>query len=153
MWGQWFGTLLYPTILFVIGLYATLNPSRTKELLGIPGRGLNRAALKYYEQELATLEGLHANSYNLLLWLAWNVLDVMTYVFWFSIAYTLVFVGLFLTFAKMHGTSFGGGFVALASGGVLGRARSMRDTMKSLYDYDKKTEKLKKLIASIKSKL
>ncbi len=87
--------VIYATVLFLIALFATVYTSTARRLMGLPLKSLKRLALRDYKLELATLESIHGNSYNFLLWIFWNIFYVGRVIFWIMIYYVLLTIGFF----------------------------------------------------------
>jgi hypothetical protein len=146
---------IYATILFVIGtaisLAASAYPEGARRLLGMPGRRAKMSLLKFSENELRSLEVIHENAYYLLLWLAWSGLEVLNYLL---LMFVISGVGNFVAYAitgKLLWTTWFAGFVSSSIAVIGGRTQRCRQTVMSLYNYEKETEKLKRNISLIKA--
>jgi uncharacterized membrane protein YbhN (UPF0104 family) len=146
--------MIYATVLFLIGFFASVYPSKMREMLGLPVRGINKSALKFYENQLQIIEALHGNTYTLVLFLAWNAMGLATYLFWmFVLAIIISFVGYEIQGKVVSTMSFGITFLSLGIGGATGKAQRMRLVLKDLYSFDTRAVKLREQITSIKEKL
>src|SRR5579871_2102009 len=123
---QWFWKpeVLYPTLLavalFLVGtsvsVLASAYPEKTKRMLTLPGRGMNRSVLKHYEIELDFLERIHDNSYQMTLWLAWSVMSILRYLFWMWFLVGAISLAFLLKTGRPLLPSFGEAFLVATVG-------------------------------------
>lgn len=67
--------IIYTTVLFLISVGIGLYQSEVRGLMKIPGKKIQSRALRRLEGELHVITSLHENSYRLLLWVLWHIVD------------------------------------------------------------------------------
>jgi hypothetical protein len=145
--------VIYATVLFLIALLATVYTSATRRLFGLPIKGLKRLALRDFEHELAELKAIHGNSYQFLLWIFWNIFYTARVIFWIWILSALLTAG-FIIFKRplpLIGTL--SALPSTAFGAIIGRSQKVYHVLTALYDYDRRTARLKEGIAALRVEL
>jgi hypothetical protein len=137
--------ITFAVLLFVASALISLFSQEIKDFLRTwPKTKMAALALKDLRNQLAVLNNLHNDSYQLTLWFVWGLVSVVITSLWAN----LIVVALFfiMDYPRFPTTvSLGSTF----SGVVIGQAFKMRQTMNQLYNYDRSVEDLKKRIATL----
>jgi hypothetical protein len=152
---EWFKKpeVIYSTILFLlatgISVYSSVYPSKVKGLLHLPGKKMRESTIRRLEGELSVLNALNNDSYRLLLWAIWNVLNVMNFVVWSQIASgSLNLIGYFIT-GKWLWTGVSP-LIFSALGAALGRFGVAYRIVNGLLKIDERKAELEKDIATMR---
>jgi hypothetical protein len=148
---EWFKKpeVIYTTMLAVIGIAVALYPTHIRRGLRWPRqmmtRGMIRSLLKFSKDELAALELLHNNPYNLVLWLAWNLFSLVKWVFWGVVAGAILnFAIYFITKDVWYRSPLS--LIWVLPGVIYGRGGRLSGTLRGLFHFDTTTATLKNTI-------
>jgi hypothetical protein len=143
-------TIVFSLILFFISSGFSLFPSEARAVLKIPINWIKQSLLAMYEKELAALELLHDNTYQLVLWGLWSMTSLMKYlgliIFWTAV----LNVALYFIAGRLLVTNILTPFALPIFGSLMGRFTQTSKVIRGLYDYDARTARLKELIEIIR---
>jgi hypothetical protein len=146
-------TIVFSLILFFVNAGLSLFPSETRAVLKIPIKRIKQSLLAMYEKEIAALELLHDNTYQLVLWGLWSMTSLMKYIgliiFWTAV----LNVALYFIAGRLLVTNILTPFALPIFGSLMGRFAQTSKVIRGLYDYDARTARLKEMIEIIKADL
>lgn len=135
-------------VLFSVGILVSLFSAEIKRFMAYwPGRTAQSAALNTNTNRLKLLESIHGNTYNLVLYLAFNATGLVTMALIWSI---ILLVG---------SAIFNHGIVARAwvgptvTGMCVSKIQMIGRDIKDLYNYDQVSAELRKSIESLKKSM
>jgi hypothetical protein len=145
--------------LFVVSIIVSLYAAEIRRWFRKPGQKLKEASLEDYRRDLAMLNRLHNNPYQLFLWALWSVLTTIVFVMWIGIAIGVVSLVIY-EFRTPKVTQAPRGFWSIfitiggpLSGAFIGRAFGMYKVVMGLYDYENMVQILTKRISSLEQRL
>lgn len=135
-------------ILFIIGSVVSLFSTEIKRFVAYwPGRTAQAAALNMDTNRLRLLENIHGNTYNLVLYLAFNATGLVTTAFFWSM---ILVVG---SAIFNHGVVAREWVIPVVIGMCVGKVQMVARDIRDLYHYDKISAELRNSIESLKNKM
>ena len=149
---SWFAKpeTIYATVLFALGILVSLFGPELKQFYKASSLKVNEKIILNTSIELARLDRLHNNAYELVLWALWGAVSVAKYSLYLMVALALFTI---VDVNHLRQFSFPVSLTTLLAGGFVGRGFHMFETVKALYDYENHTAKLRKRIEEAKKAL
>lgn len=134
--------ITFAIVLFAASALISLYSQEIKTFLRTwPTTKMRASVLNDARHQLALLNNLHNNTYQLLLWFIWNIVQVVITALLGNILVFFIFLA--LEYPKFPtAASLGSSFIGI----ICGQAWRMKLVLRQLYDYDRSVQMLKKKI-------
>jgi hypothetical protein len=141
---------IFAVVLFILGIVVSLFAGDIRRGMGRSversGNFLNQWRTNYYSNELRTLERVHGNPYELLLYLASQFVGATVGILRLSVVYLIMAsVGILAKWTSSK-ELFVLNPISLAGGALIGRAVPVFQTLNRLYDYENKRRELQEKV-------
>ena len=139
--------IILTLILFAVSVFVSLYAQEIRQWMKRPGQKVKKWELTWAKQRLAHLKLIHDNSYQLLLYLAWEFAHGLRYTFYVGTFAGLIYIG--LAFWWKLDMRFIPSVLSVVVGGIIGKAIKVYEILTALYRYPSEVAKLEEIINSI----